>query len=62
MIQLQSFQRTLIVLLTAPLGVIGVTLFLLISQLPFGFVAMLGVIALSGIIIRNACGDSAGSD
>ncbi|HRD48311.1 MAG: efflux RND transporter permease subunit [Candidatus Competibacter sp.] len=54
MIQLHSFQRTLVVLLTAPLGVIGVTLFLLITQLPFGFVAMLGVIALSGIIIRNA--------
>ncbi|MCP5158194.1 MAG: efflux RND transporter permease subunit [Gammaproteobacteria bacterium] len=54
MFQLQSFQRTLIVLLTAPLGVIGVTLFLLITQLPFGFVAMLGVIALSGIIMRNA--------
>ncbi|MCC8998005.1 MAG: efflux RND transporter permease subunit [Candidatus Contendobacter sp.] len=54
MIQLHSFQRTLIVLLTAPLGVIGVTLFLLITQLPFGFVAMLGVIALSGIIMRNA--------
>ncbi len=54
MIQLQSFQRTLIVLLTAPLGVIGVTLSLLVFQQPFGFVAMLGVIALSGIIIRNA--------
>ena len=54
MIQLQSFQRTLIVLLTAPLGIIGVTLFLLITQMPFGFVAMLGVIALSGIIMRNA--------
>jgi multidrug efflux pump len=54
MIQLQSFQRTLIVLLTAPLGFIGVTLSLLVFQQPFGFVAMLGVIALSGIIIRNA--------
>jgi multidrug efflux pump len=54
MIQLRSFQRALIVVLTAPLGVIGVTLFLLITQLPFGFVAMLGVTALSGIIMRNA--------
>lgn len=54
MLQLQSFQRTLMVLLTAPLGIIGVTLFLLIFQQPFGFVAMLGVIALSGIIMRNA--------
>lgn len=54
MLQLRSFQRTLVVMLTAPLGIIGVTLFLLITQLPFGFVAMLGVIALSGIIMRNA--------
>ncbi len=54
MLQLRSFQRTLVVVLTAPLGIIGVTLFLLITQLPFGFVAMLGVIALSGIIMRNA--------
>lgn len=54
MVQLQSLQRTFIVLLTAPLGIIGVTLFLLITQQPFGFVAMLGVIALSGIIMRNA--------
>ena len=54
MIQLESFQRTLMVLLTAPLGLIGVTLSLLVFQQPFGFVAMLGVIALSGIIIRNA--------
>ncbi len=54
MLQLQSFPRTLIVLLTAPLGFIGVTLSLLVFRQPFGFVAMLGVIALSGIIIRNA--------
>lgn len=54
MFQLHSFQLTLMVLLTAPLGMIGVTLFLLIFQQPFGFVAMLGVIALSGVIIRNA--------
>ncbi|MFZ1828902.1 MAG: efflux RND transporter permease subunit [Candidatus Competibacteraceae bacterium] len=54
MLQLQSFPRTLVVLLTAPLGLIGVTLSLLVFRQPFGFVAMLGVIALSGIIIRNA--------
>jgi len=54
MLQLQSFPRTLVVLLTAPLGFIGVTLSLLVFRQPFGFVAMLGVIALSGIIIRNA--------
>jgi len=53
-LQLRSFQRALVVVLTAPLGIIGVTLFLLITQLPFGFVALLGVIALSGIIMRNA--------
>ncbi|MCB1919248.1 MAG: efflux RND transporter permease subunit [Candidatus Competibacteraceae bacterium] len=54
MLQLRSFQRALVVILTAPLGIIGVTLFLLVTQLPFGFVAMLGVIALSGIVMRNA--------
>ena len=54
MIQLQSFQRTVLVLLTAPLGMIGVTLFLLLFQKPFGFVAMLGVIALMGMIMRNS--------
>jgi multidrug efflux pump len=42
------------VLLTAPLGMIGVTLFLLVFQVPFGFVAMLGTIALSGMIMRNS--------
>jgi multidrug efflux pump len=53
-IQLRSFSRTLMVLLTAPLGLIGVTAGLLVSGLPFGFVAMLGTIALSGIIMRNS--------
>jgi multidrug efflux pump len=53
-IQLKSFSRTLMVLLTAPLGLIGVTAGLLLSGLPFGFVAMLGTIALSGIIMRNS--------
>ena len=54
MIQLQSISRTVIVLLTAPLGLIGVALALLIFQVPFGFVANLGFIALAGMIIRNA--------
>jgi multidrug efflux pump len=54
MIQLQSFSRVLLVLLTAPLGLIGITLFLLIFDKPFGFVAMLGTIALSGMIMRNS--------
>ena len=54
MFQLQSFQRTLIVLLTAPLGLIGVTLTLIAFSAPFGFVAMLGVIALAGMIMRNS--------
>ena len=45
---------TLLVLLTAPLGLIGVVLFLLVFNVPFGFVAMLGFIALFGMIMRNA--------
>jgi multidrug efflux pump len=54
MMHLQSMQKTIVVLLTAPLGLIGVTLFLLAFNVPFGFVAMLGVIALSGMIMRNS--------
>ncbi len=54
MLQLRSISRSLMVLLTAPLGLIGVTLFLLVFQVPFGFVAMLGAIALSGMIMRNS--------
>jgi multidrug efflux pump len=54
MIQLQSVQRTILVVLTAPLGLIGVTLFLLLFNQPFGFVAMLGTIALFGMIMRNS--------
>jgi multidrug efflux pump len=54
MMQLQNIGRTVMVLLTAPLGLIGVTLALLLFQAPFGFVAMLGVIALSGMIMRNS--------
>lgn len=54
MIQLKSFRRMFMVLMTAPPGFIGVTLFLLIFQVPFGFVAMLGTIALTGMIMRNS--------
>ncbi|RFS29422.1 efflux RND transporter permease subunit [Acinetobacter cumulans] len=54
MIQLKSMSRTFIVFLTAPLGIIGVVLFLLLFNKPFGFVAMLGTIALSGMIMRNS--------
>jgi multidrug efflux pump len=53
-LQLQSFSRVMLVLLTAPLGLIGVTLALLLFDKPFGFVAMLGTIALSGMIMRNS--------
>ncbi|MCP4044002.1 MAG: efflux RND transporter permease subunit, partial [Gammaproteobacteria bacterium] len=54
MVQLQSFQRTILVILTAPLGLIGVTIALLAFHAPFGFVANLGVIALFGMIMRNS--------
>jgi multidrug efflux pump len=54
MIQLRSFVRVLMVVLTAPLGIIGVVGALLLFGKPFGFVAMLGVIAMSGIIMRNS--------
>ncbi|MEQ1516988.1 MAG: efflux RND transporter permease subunit, partial [Usitatibacteraceae bacterium] len=54
MIQLMSFQRVILVLLTAPLGLIGVTPALLLFNKPFGFVAMLGTIALFGMIMRNS--------
>ncbi|TAK37599.1 MAG: efflux RND transporter permease subunit [Lysobacteraceae bacterium] len=54
MLQLRSLSRSALVLLTAPLGLIGVTLFLLVFRVPFGFVAMLGTIALAGMIMRNS--------
>lgn len=54
MIQLQHFGRTMLVFLTAPLGIIGAAFALLITQTAFGFVALLGVIALAGIIMRNS--------
>ncbi|MBC8642555.1 efflux RND transporter permease subunit [Caballeronia sp. EK] len=54
MIQLKNFARTFIVVLTAPLGLIGVVAALLLFGKPFGFVALLGVIAMFGIIMRNS--------
>lgn len=54
MIQLQSFQRLFIVFAVAPLGLIGVVVALLLSGAPMGFVAILGVLALVGILIRNS--------
>ena len=54
MIQLQSVSRVCMVLLTAPLGLIGIALFLLAFDKPFGFMALLGTIALFGMIMRNA--------
>jgi multidrug efflux pump subunit AcrB len=54
MLQLQSFSRMWMVFLTAPLALVGVVPALLIFNAPFGFVALLGVIALSGMIMRNA--------
>jgi multidrug efflux pump len=52
--QLQSFSRAMLVFLTGPLGITGAAAALLVSGRPFGFVAMLGVIALSGMIMRNS--------
>ncbi|WP_343721712.1 efflux RND transporter permease subunit, partial [Herbaspirillum seropedicae] len=54
MVQLQSFGRTMMVVMTAPLGLIGVVGALLLFGQPFGFVAMLGTIAMLGIIMRNS--------
>ena len=54
MVQLRSFSQTLMVFLTAPLGIIGVAIFLLLFRQPFGFIAMLGTIALFGMIMRNS--------
>jgi multidrug efflux pump len=54
MVQLQSFSRVLMVVLTAPLGLIGVVIALLLFHMPFGFVALLGTIAMFGIIMRNS--------
>ncbi len=53
MLQLQNFSRLLLVFLTAPLGIIGASLGLNVFNKPFGFVALLGLIALAGMIMRN---------
>ena len=54
MLQLRSFSKLALVMLTAPLGMIGVSLFLLAFNQPFGFVSLLGTIALAGMIMRNS--------
>ena len=54
MLQLQSFSRALLVFITGPLGIAGVAGALLVLERPFGFVALLGVIALMGMIQRNS--------
>jgi multidrug efflux pump subunit AcrB len=54
MLQLHSFSRSVLVFLTAPLGMAGVAGALLLLNRPFGFVALLGVIALMGMIMRNS--------
>ena len=54
MIQLQSFNSLFLVLSVAPLGLLGVVGALLLADKPMGFVAMLGVLALTGMIARNS--------
>jgi multidrug efflux pump subunit AcrB len=54
MLQLQSFQKLFLAVSVAPLGLIGVVAALLPTGQPLGFVALLGVLALTGIIIRNS--------
>jgi multidrug efflux pump subunit AcrB len=54
MVQLQNFTRLALVMLSAPLGVIGSSLGLNLSGAPFGFVALLGLIALAGMDMRNS--------
>ncbi|HXC79131.1 MAG TPA: efflux RND transporter permease subunit, partial [Candidatus Acidoferrum sp.] len=54
MLQLQSFSRLFLVLSVAPLGIIGVVVALLVGDKPLGFVALLGVLALTGMIARNS--------
>ncbi|MBK1694089.1 MFS transporter [Chromatium weissei] len=53
MLQMRSFAGTVMVVATAPLGIIGAALALLIGHKPFGFVALLGLIGLAGILMRN---------
>lgn len=53
MLQMRSFSGTFMVLATAPLGLMGAVAALLLSGMPFGFVATLGIIGLAGILMRN---------
>lgn len=53
MLQFQKMSLVVLTMLTAPLGIIGVSLSMLLTQRPMGFVAQLGILALSGMIIRN---------
>ncbi len=53
-IQFNSFRKTVMIVCTIPLGIIGMVLGLLIFKVPFGFMAFLGVISLAGIVINNA--------
>ena len=54
MFQLESVSKTILVLLTVPLGIIGASLGLLVTGKPMGFVVQLGLLALAGIIMRNS--------
>ena len=54
MLQVQSFKKVALVFGIAPLGLIGAVAFLLLFNAPFGFVALLGVIALAGMDMRNS--------
>ena len=54
MFQLQNFTRVALVMMSAPLGIIGASLALNVAHAPFGFVALLGLIALSGMDMRNS--------
>jgi multidrug efflux pump subunit AcrB len=54
MVELRSFQRLILVLSVGPLGLIGVVAALLVSGRPLGFVAILGILALLGMITKNA--------
>jgi multidrug efflux pump len=53
-LQLRSVSRAVLVVLTAPMGIAGVAAALLLLDRPFGFVALLGFIALAGMIMRNS--------
>ncbi|MBP2645711.1 MAG: acriflavin resistance protein [Firmicutes bacterium] len=54
MFQLQSIPKVILTLLTAPLGIIGASIGLLVTNSPMGFVVQLGILALAGIIMRNS--------